>query len=33
MRGKAFEKTPGYVRLKLERGWILIREDLITEII
>ncbi len=33
MRGMAYEKTHRGVRLKLERGWILIREDLITEII
>lgn len=33
MRGKTYEKTPHGVRLKLERGWIDIREDLITEII
>jgi hypothetical protein len=33
MRGKAYEKTTGAVRLELERGWVLIREDLITEII
>jgi hypothetical protein len=32
MRGKAYEKTPNGVRLKLERGWILIREELINEI-
>lgn len=33
MRGRAYEKTERGVRLMLERGWILIREDLITEII
>jgi hypothetical protein len=32
MRGKSYEKTTGAVRLELERGWVLIREDLITEI-
>ena len=32
MRGKAYEKTPKGVRLELERGWVLIREDLITKI-
>jgi hypothetical protein len=34
MRGKTYEKTPKGVRLELEkeRGWVLIREDLITKI-
>jgi hypothetical protein len=32
MRGKSYEKTAGAIRLELERGWVLIREDLITEI-
>ena len=32
MRGKAYEKITGAIRLELERGWVLIREDLITEI-
>ena len=33
MRGKSYEKMSGAVRLELDRGWVLIREDLITEII
>ena len=33
MRGNAYEKTPNGVKLKLERSWIIIRDDLITEII
>lgn len=33
MRGKAYEKTPKGIRLQLDNGSILIREDLITEII
>jgi hypothetical protein len=33
MRGMAYEKTAHGIRLTLERGWVLIREDLITEII
>jgi hypothetical protein len=32
MRGKAYEKTPKGVRLELERGWVLIRDELITKI-
>ncbi len=33
MRGKAYKKTPKGIKLQLENGSILIREDLITEII
>jgi hypothetical protein len=33
MRGKSYERVTGAVRLELDRGWVLIREDLITEII
>ncbi|UCD59200.1 MAG: lytic transglycosylase domain-containing protein [Candidatus Hydrogenedentota bacterium] len=33
MRGKAYEKTPKGIKLKLENGSIFIREDLITKII
>jgi hypothetical protein len=32
MRGNAYERTPNGVKLILERSWIIIRDDLITEI-
>ncbi len=33
MRGKSYERTPGGIRLELENGSILIREDLISKIV